>query len=78
MASVISNLGGGWNGHTELTLTPEKYMAQTGYKFVTPHNPGNYSPTMGTSQEKALGTEMFRQNQALLRIYNTVDEALKK
>ena len=33
---------------------------------------------MGSAQEQALGTEKFRQNQALFRKYTTVDRALKK
>ena len=32
---------------------------------------------MGNAQEKALGTEKFRQNQVLFRKYTAVDEALK-
>ena len=42
------------------------------------HNPGDYPPMMGTSQEQALGTKKFWQNQALFRRYNAVDGYLKK
>ena len=47
VASVESNLGGGEHGHLTLTITAEKYLAQMGYKFLPPHNPGNYPPTIG-------------------------------
>ena len=33
---------------------------------------------MGSAQEQALGTEKFRQNQALFRKYTAVDGALEK
>ena len=33
---------------------------------------------MGNAQEQALGTEKFRQNQALFRKYTAVDRAFKK
>ena len=33
---------------------------------------------MGTAQEKAIGTERFRKNQALFRRYTAVDIDLKK
>ena len=49
-ASVASNLGGGRHRHLVLTITDEEYTTQTGYVFVPPHNPGDYPPTMGTSQ----------------------------
>ena len=45
--------------------------------FVPPHNPGNYLPTMGNSQEQALGTEKFRKNQAMFQKYTNVDIAFK-
>ena len=76
-ASVALNLTGVWHIHLTLTITAEEYMAHTGYAFVPPHNPGNYPPTMGTSQEQALGTEGFRKNQALSRRCNAVDGAFK-
>ena len=41
------------------------------------HNPGDYPQSMGKSQEQALGTENFRQNQALFRKNTAVDGALK-
>ena len=46
--------------------------------FVQPSNPSNYPQSIGGSQEQALGTEKFRQNQALYRKYTAVDGALKK
>ena len=49
-----------------------------GYVSVPPHNPGNYPPKMGASQEQALGNEKFQQNQALFRRYTSVDGAIKK
>ena len=33
---------------------------------------------MGNAQEQEIGTEQFRQNQALFRKYTTVDRAFKK
>ena len=48
-----------------------------GYAFVPPHNPGDYPPTMGNSQEQALGTEHFQQNQAIFRKYIAVDGAIQ-
>ena len=77
-ASVASNLGGGRHGHLNLTMTDEEYRAQTGFSFVTPHNPGNYPQIMGNAQEQALGTEKFRHNQALFRKYTAVGGALNK
>ena len=41
VASVTSNLGGGWHGHLALTVTVEDYLVHMGYYFVLPHNPGN-------------------------------------
>ena len=52
-------------------------MEQTGFEFVSLHNPGNYPQSMGRSQEQALGTEKFWQNQELFRKYAAVDGALK-
>ena len=66
-ASVASNLGEGQHGHLVLKMTAEKYMEQTGLAFVPLHNTGNYPQSMGSAQEQALGTEKFRQNQALVR-----------
>ena len=48
-----------------------------GFAFVPPHNPVNYLPTMGTTQEQPLRTEKFRQNQAMFRKYTAVDGYLK-
>ena len=76
-ASVALNFGGGRHGHLALMMTAEEYMEQTGFIFVPPHNPGDYPQSMGSSQEQTLGTEKFRQNQALFRKYTVVDGALK-
>ena len=38
-ASVVSNLRGVQYGHLALTMTAEKYMEQTPFAFVPPHNP---------------------------------------
>ena len=78
MASVALNLGGGQHRHLALSMTSEEYMEQTGFAFVLTHNPGDYPQSMGSAQEQALGTEKFRQNQALFRKYTSVDVALKK
>ena len=53
VASMVSNLGGGQHGHLALTMTAEKYMEQTGFAFVPPHNPVNYPQSMGSAQEQA-------------------------
>ena len=44
---------------------------------MPPQNPGDYPPTMGTSQDQALGNENFRQKKSLFRRYIAVDEAFK-
>ena len=75
--SVASNLGGGQHGHLGLTMIAQAYTEHTGYKFVPPHNPLNYPPMMGTSQEQELITKSFLQNQVLFRRYTAVDGALK-
>ena len=77
-AYVASKLGGGRHRHLVLAMTSEEYTAQMGYALVPPHNPGDYLPKMGTSQEQALGTEKFLQKQALFRKYTAVDGAIKK
>ena len=77
-ASVASNLGGDRHGHLALTMTAEEYTEKTGFAFVPPYNPGDYPQSMGSAQEQALGTEKFRQNQALFQKKNAVDGALKK
>ena len=77
-ASVDLNIGGGQYGHLALTMTAEEYRAQTGFAFVPPHNPCNYPQRMGNTQEQALGTEKFRQNQVLFRKYTAVYRDLKK
>ena len=77
-AYVASKIGGGRNRHLVLAMTSEEYTSQMGYALVPPHNPGDYLPKMGTSQEQALGTEKFLQKQALFRKYTAVDGAIKK
>ena len=76
-ASVASNLGGGRHGHLALTMKAKYYRSQTLFAFFLPHNPDDYPQIMGNTQEQALGTENFRQNQALFRKYTAVDGALK-
>ena len=76
-ASVASNFGGVRHGHLGLMMMADKYMEQTVFAFVPPHIPGKYPQSMGSAQEQALGTEKFRQNQALFRKYTAVDGALK-
>ena len=73
----MSNLRGGWYGHLMLTMTAEDYLVHMGHTFIPPHNPVNYSPTIGTTQYQALGTEQFWKNQTLFRIHTAVDGALK-
>ena len=75
--SVSSNLGRGWHRYIVLTITSKEYTVQIVFAFVPPHNLGNYPPNMGNSQDQALRTEKFRQNQALFRKYTDVDGALK-
>ena len=77
-ASVASNHGGGQHGHLALTMTDTDFRAQTGFAFVTPHNPGDYPQSMGNAQEQALGTEKFGQNQAMFHKYIAVERALKR
>ena len=50
-ASVTSNLRGFWHRYLVLMMTNEEYIEHTGYKFVPPHNPGDYPPTMVTTKE---------------------------
>ena len=52
-------------------------MSHTGYVFVPLHNPSNCLPTMGTTQEQALVTEQFRQDQDHFRRCTATDGALK-
>ena len=77
-ASMASNLAGGRHGHLALTMTAVEYRALIVFVFVLPQNLGDYPQSMGSYQEQALGTEKFRQNQALFRKYTPVDRALKK
>ena len=44
---------------------------------MPPHNPVNYPQSMRNAQEKYLGTEKFRQNQALFRKYTALYRAFK-
>ena len=53
-------------------------MEQTGYAFVPPQKPGNYPPMMGTSQEQALRTKIFRQNQVIFSRCTAKDGEIKK
>ena len=59
VASVASNLGAGQHGQLTLTMIAEEYREHTGFEFVPPQNPGNYSQSMGSAHEQALGTEKF-------------------
>ena len=77
MASVASNLRGGRHSHLAITMTLEEYLDQTVHTFIQPHNPGNYPPTMGTSQQQALGTERFQKNQSLFQHCTAVYGAIK-
>ena len=64
-SSVALNLRGGRHGHLALTMTAEEYRAYMLFSFVPLRNSGEYPHSMGNSQEQVLGTEMFRQTQAL-------------
>ena len=77
VASMLSNLRGGWHGHLTLKMASKEYAAQTGFAFVPPHKPVNYPPTMGYTQYQALGTEKLQKNQALFQKYTSVGGALK-
>ena len=59
-------------------MMAEEYMEQIVFAFVPPHNTGDYPQIMGSAQEQALGTEKFRQNQALFQKYTAVVGAFKK
>ena len=59
-------------------MMDEEYMEQTGFDFVPPQNTSNYPQSTGSAQEQALGTEKFRQNQAMFRKYTAVEKSLKK
>ena len=72
VASMASNFGGCRHRHLALSMTDEEYME------LPPHNPGNYPHRIGSSQEQAIGTEKFQQNQALFQNYTVVNGALKK
>ena len=74
----MSNLGGVRHGHLTLTTIAKEYTSHMGYEFVPPQNPDDFPPIMGTTQEQALGTEKFRQNQTLFRRYTAVDGSIKK
>ena len=77
-SSLVLNLGGGRNGHLMLTITKEDYISQTGYTFLPPKNLVNYPAAMGTSQAKALGTEIFQNKLALFIRCITMDKAIEK
>ena len=53
-------------------------MAHMGYVFVPPHNPDDYPPTMGNTQEQAPVTKRFRKNQAPYRICTAVNGTIKE
>ena len=74
---MASNLRGGQHGHLMLKMIDKEYRAHKGFAFVPPHNRGDYPRSMGDAQEQALGTEKFRQNQALFRKYTAVDGTFK-
>ena len=59
-------------------MAADNYLEQTGHAFVSPHNLGEYPPTLGTTQENPLRTERFCQSQALFKWYTAVDGELKK
>ena len=58
-------------------MIDEEYKTQIVFTFLPPHNPGKYPQIMGNSQEQALGTEKFRQNQELFKKYTAMDRAIK-
>ena len=43
-AYIISNLGGGLNGHLVTIITTHEYYARTGQEFPPIHNLGNFTP----------------------------------
>ena len=65
VASMSSNLGGVQHSHLALAMTSESYAAQMVSASVPSHNSGDYLLTMGNTQDQALETEKFKQNQAL-------------
>ena len=73
----MSNFGGGRQGYLTITMISKEYTERSVYAFVPPHNRGDYSPKMGATQEQALETENFGQNQALFRRYAAVDGNVK-
>ena len=78
VASVASNLGGGRHGHLALMMTDKEYMEQTRFAFVPPQNRGDYPQIMESTQEQALGNEIFRQNQALFQKKKRRGQSLEK
>ena len=76
--SVALNPRGGRHGQLFLKITSKEYKTQTGFAFIPLHNHGGYPQSMGNSQEQALRTEKFRQNQALFLKYTPMDGAFKK
>ena len=75
--SVAPNIGGCQHSHLSLTITVEDYLDQMWHSFIPPHNPKNYPPMMEITQEQALGTETFRENQPLFWHCTAVDRAIK-
>ena len=59
-------------------MAADNYLEQTGHAFVSPHNPGEYPPTLGTTQENPLGTDRLCKKQALFKWYTAVDREIKK
>lgn len=78
--SVVSNRGGGTNGHLALLLSPEAYIARAGIAFVPPEHPGP-GPIHGNPATAGQITETNRQYAANLSehsLYHQVSVELKK
>ena len=58
---MVPKLKEGRNGHLEITMTAEDYLAQRGHAFLPPQNLGDYPLMMGTDHEQDLATERFQQ-----------------
>ena len=78
VASIAPNLDGGCHDYLALKMTVEDYLAQTCHLFSPLHNQGYLPPIKGTTQEQKLGTERFRNNQALFRLYTDMKERSRK
>ena len=59
------NLDRGRHSHLALTMAADDYLEKICHVFILLYNPGGYPPTLGTSQDQTLGTETFRNIQAL-------------